>query len=217
MAIKTYQKGDPIKVAPNFRAQEFGCNGIGCCTEGKIDEKLVNILQQIRDHFGEPVYITSAYRCPKHNERVGGALGSYHTYGQAADIQVKDTTPAEVAKYAESIGVLGIGLYETFVHIDTRNTKSFWYGHQQEYRNTFGGAPEDKLCEVELKVLKRGASCEQVRVMQRLLNGRGYNCGSTDGIFGTATDAALRAFQKSQGISIDGECGAKTWAALLGV
>ena len=42
----------------------------------------------------------------------------------------------EIAKYAESIGVLGIGLYETdkdghFVHIDTRTKKSFWYGHKR--------------------------------------------------------------------------------------
>ena len=67
--------------------------------------------------------------------------------GQAADIVVKDIAPAEVAKYAESIGVKGIGLYETptdgyFVHIDTRTTKSFWYGQKQASRSTFGGAPK---------------------------------------------------------------------------
>ena len=53
--------------------------------------------------------------------------------------------PAEIAKYAESIGILGIGLYETnrdghFVHIDTRTTKAFWYGQKQAKRTTFGGS-----------------------------------------------------------------------------
>ena len=38
----------------------------------------------------------------------------------------------------------GIGLYDTFVHIDTRESKSFWYGHGQERRTTFGGVPEEK-------------------------------------------------------------------------
>jgi uncharacterized protein YcbK (DUF882 family) len=46
---------------------------------------------------------------------------------------VTGVKPAQVAEYAEQIGILGIGLYETdndghFVHIDTRDTKSFWYG-----------------------------------------------------------------------------------------
>ena len=50
----------------------------------------------------------------------------------AADIAVRGIAPAEVAKYAEFIGILGIGLYETdvdgyFVHVDTRTTKSFSY------------------------------------------------------------------------------------------
>jgi hypothetical protein len=71
--------------------------------------------------------------------------GSRHSKGQAADIYINGVTPAEIAKYAESIGILGIGLYETdadghFVHIDTREYKSFWYGQKQAQRTTFGGA-----------------------------------------------------------------------------
>ena len=122
------------------------CKGSGCCTHGQIDDKLAEILQNIRDHFGKPVHISSAYRCSTWNKQVGGVSNSYHCYGQAADIKVEDTAPAEVAKYAESIGVLGIGLYETdadghFVHVDTRTKKSFWYGQKQERRTTFGGKP----------------------------------------------------------------------------
>lgn len=145
MAVKTYKRGDSTRLSTNFKVSEFLCKGSGCCTEGKIDEKLVEILQQIRDHFGKPVYISSAYRCPAWNKKVGGVSGSYHTYGRAADIMVEDTAPAEVARYAESIGVLGIGLYETdadgyFVHVDTRTNKSYWYGQKQQRRTTFGGA-----------------------------------------------------------------------------
>ena len=146
MAVKTYKRGSTENLSANFKVSEFLCKGRGCCTEGKIDAELVTILQKIRDHFGKPVYISSAYRCPTWNKEVGGVPGSYHTYGQAADIKVEDTAPAEVAKYAESIGVLGIGLYETdadgyFVHVDTRTKKSYWYGQKQQGRTTFGGVP----------------------------------------------------------------------------
>lgn len=218
MAIKTYKKGDATKLAPNFRAREFDCCGSGCCSETLIDDKLVSYLQRIREHFGKPVYLTG-YRCPVHNARTPNAAPkSRHTLGMAADFHIDGVAPAEIAKYAESIGVKGIGLYDTFVHIDTRDTKSFWYGHQQEYRATFGGTPEDERCTVELKILKKGAKGEQVRAMQRLLIGRGFDCGGSgaDGDFGKATDSALRAFQKAEDLFADGECDGKTWACLVG-
>ena len=127
MAVRTYQKSSTTNVSKNFSAREFRCGlGKGCsCTTTLIDDKLVEYLQRIRDHFGVEVEITSAYRCPSYNSRVGGASGSRHTKGMAADIVVNGIAPARVAAYAESIGVLGIGLYETakdgyFVHIDTR-------------------------------------------------------------------------------------------------
>lgn len=147
MGVKTYQENDKVQLSKNFNSYEFRC-GLGrpCpCSTILIDDKLVEYLQKIRDHFGKPVTITSAYRCPSYNKSIGGATGSYHSKGMAADIQVKGVTPKEVAKYAESIGVLGIGLYETdkdghFVHIDTRTNKAFWYGQAQAKRATFGGA-----------------------------------------------------------------------------
>ena len=139
MAIVTYPKNNRTKLTNNFAIYEFACKGSGCCSTVKIDSKLAGYLQQIRDHFGKPVYINSGYRCAKHNKAVGGASSSYHTKGMAADIVVEGVAPAEVAKYAESIGILGIGLYSNFVHIDTRTRKFFWYGHEQSPRSTFGG------------------------------------------------------------------------------
>lgn len=144
MAINTYKKGAATKLSINFKVSEFCCKGKGCCSTVKIDETLIAYVQKIRDHFEAPVTINSGYRCEKHNKAVGGARSSNHVKGMAADIVVKDVKPAEVAKYAESIGIKGIGLYETakdgyFVHIDTRTRKAFWYGQAQEKRTTFGG------------------------------------------------------------------------------
>ena len=145
MAIKTYTKNVEKKLSTNFSSTEFDCHGSGCCSTTQIDEKLVEYVQKIRDHFGKPVTVSSGYRCATHNKNIGGATGSKHSKGQAADIYIDGVKPAEIAKYAESLGILGIGLYETdkdghFVHVDTRTSKSFWYGQNEAYRSTFGGA-----------------------------------------------------------------------------
>lgn len=147
MAIVTYKKSDHIQLSVNFNSYEFRC-GLGrpcSCTTTLIDTALVTLLQKVRDHWpGHKVTITSGYRCPAYNKSISGAVGSYHSRGMAADIVVDGIKPREVAKYAESIGVLGIGLYETdkdghFVHVDTRTYKSYWYGQAQTPMTTFGG------------------------------------------------------------------------------
>lgn len=222
MAIKTYKKGSKEKLSANFKASEFACRGSGCCTEVLVDEQLVEYLQKIREHFGKPVAINSGYRCDAHNKKVGGATGSRHTKGQAADIVVAGVKPAEVAKFAESIGVMGIGLYEVkdgnFVHIDTRTKKSFWYGHAQEYRSTFGGAKKEE-CDVKLPVLKKGCNGDSVKALQTLLIGYKYSCGGAgaDGDFGAATHDAVCRFEKNNGLTVDGVVDAEVWAKLLGV
>lgn len=141
MATNTYAKTDKTQLTKHFNITEFHCKGTRCgCKDTLHDPALSAYLQKIREHFGKPLYITSGYRCPKHNaETANAASNSRHTKGQAADFYIPDVKPAEIAKFAESIGVLGIGLYDSFVHIDTRSTKSFWFGHGQEKRETFGG------------------------------------------------------------------------------
>ena len=44
------------------------------------------ILEPLRQHFGEPVIISSGYRCNQLNVKVGGTYASQHTLGEAADI-----------------------------------------------------------------------------------------------------------------------------------
>jgi len=129
MAIKAYSKAKNgnSKVSTNFRVREFACQ------DGSdpifIDSELVSVLQKIRNHFGKPVTITSAYRTPTHNKKVGGTMYSQHLYGRACDIKVQGIKPADVAKYAETLlDEGGIGIYNTFTHIDVRSTKSRWQG-----------------------------------------------------------------------------------------
>ncbi len=47
------------------------------------------VLDPIREHWGSPIFVTSGYRCPLLNKKVGGVTNSYHLRGMAADITAK--------------------------------------------------------------------------------------------------------------------------------
>ncbi len=112
------------QISRNFKVKEFRCKD-GSDTI-LIDVDFVKeVLQKIREHFNVPVTINSAYRTENYNKKVGGAKQSYHVKGQAFDIVVKSKTPAEVARYAQQLGIKGIIQYNGFVHIDSRRTK-YW-------------------------------------------------------------------------------------------
>lgn len=118
------------KLTANFAVREFACK------DGSdpvfIDSELVKLLQKIRDHFGRPVYIHSAFRTASYNGAVGGAAYSQHLYGRAADIHLPGVPSADLSAYAETLlpGTGGIGLYPAkgFVHLDVRWEKSRWTG-----------------------------------------------------------------------------------------
>ena len=232
MGVKTYQENDKVQLSEHFNSYEFRC-GLGrpcACTTILIDDKLVEFLEQIRQHFGQPITITSAYRCENYNRSIGGATGSRHSKGQAADIVVKCVSPREVAKYAESIGVLGIGLYETasdgyFTHIDTRDYKSFWYGQSQAKRTTFGGSkpittvptPSKPIVQENPTQLAFGAMGEATKQLQEDLNSLGFDCGDADGIFGTKTKEQVIEFQRKYGLEDDGVAGPLTLAKIKSI
>ena len=232
MGVKTYQETSKTQLSKNFNSYEFRC-GLGspcACSTILIDDKLVEYLQKIRDHFGKSITITSAYRCNSYNKRIGGATGSYHSKGMACDIVVSGVTPREVAKYAESIGILGIGLYETasdghFVHIDTRTYKSFWYGQAQSPRTTFGGSSANTSSSnvssnstTTTTTLSSGMSGSKVKELQEKLIKLGYSCGDrgADGDYGAKTAYAVRKFQEKygNGLAVDGIAGPKTLEAI---
>jgi peptidoglycan hydrolase-like protein with peptidoglycan-binding domain len=72
---------------------------------------------------------------------------------------------------------------------------------------------------VVLTTLGKGDEGEQVKALQYLLAGFGYDLGGfgADGIFGDATDRDVRAFQQGEGLAVDGLVGYDTWSHLLGI
>lgn len=73
--------------------------GIPNLPNGEQKENLIalvdNVLDPLRKLWGQPIIVTSGFRCTKLNRAVGGVAKSQHTKGQAADIRtVENTTMA---------------------------------------------------------------------------------------------------------------------------
>ena len=112
----------PGYITPHFQRREFACK-CGCGADN-IDPALVQMCETIRDNIGVPLIVNSGVRCEKHNAKVGGVKGSYHTQGKAVDL----SCTLGARKLFEAIrnlynagklpGLEYCLLYPTFVHID---------------------------------------------------------------------------------------------------
>jgi len=103
-----------------FDISEFDCSETG---ENKMDSVFLLALDSLRDACGFPFVITSGYRSPKHSiEAVKDKPGT-HAQGIACDIKVSNGEQRRaVVAHAISLGMTGIGVAKTFVHVDARKT-----------------------------------------------------------------------------------------------
>ena len=123
-----------MQLTKNFHLLEFGCkDGVGVPSKYLDNvKKLANNLQVLRDELNAPITINSAYRHTKYNKKIGGAKYSQHLTASASDITIKGFTPEEVAETIlelikeGKISEGGVGLYNSFVHIDIRGTRASW-------------------------------------------------------------------------------------------
>jgi murein L,D-transpeptidase YcbB/YkuD len=65
-------------------------------------------------------------------------------------------------------------------------------------------------------VLKRGSEGNDVVELQKILKKLGFDCGDIDGSFGPRVEKAVKDLQEERGLTPDGSCGPKTWAAIDG-
>ena len=75
-----------------------------------------DVLQPLRDAWGEPLFINSGYRCLELNKAVGGVPTSQHVLGQACDVSC--TYPVSLARLAKKMKLDydQMGVYASFVH-----------------------------------------------------------------------------------------------------
>ncbi len=97
---------------------------------------LVRLLDRFRETIGAPVRLLSVYRAPAYNARLKGASEkSQHLAFRAADLVVLGPDSGRPADWARLLRTLrganrewegGIGLYDTFVHVDVRGHRTDW-------------------------------------------------------------------------------------------
>lgn len=122
-----------MKLTKNFNLSEFECK-CGCVMPEFVKKNVIELadnLQVLRDVVGR-LDLTNAYRCKEHNADVGGAVNSQHVKGKAADIKSSAIEPSDMAiavddlMKTEKFKLGGIGIYNTFTHVDTRGSRARW-------------------------------------------------------------------------------------------
>ena len=134
-----FERDKELALSKHFKLKEFSDERQG---ELFLDTNLIFYLECIfaRCHASK-IIITSGYRSPEEDKRVGGNGSGYHTKGQAVDFVVYDKHDKIIeSKYicciAQELGLRGIGLItNTATHIDTRKN-GIWKGDERKSNNT---------------------------------------------------------------------------------
>jgi len=143
MSFVTICKGDDSFIRPNFRASEFYSTsarwGYSVPECHSFDIRVIDAFQYLRDLSGVPWEITSSYRVIAHNRAIGSQDTSMHVKRQAADGEPKEDKENVLAYIVEDIaskgviyaglrarGINGIGIYDNFIHLDTRENFAVW-------------------------------------------------------------------------------------------
>jgi len=101
-----------------------------------MDVNLLNLLygmqywQELLTGRPSPWIVTSGFRTVEHNRREGGVENSEHLHGRAGDLKSLQFTPGQVAQMARFFGMGGVGVYDTFTHVDTGRL-AFWNGKKR--------------------------------------------------------------------------------------
>ena len=128
-----WDKGQVFELSTHFTTEEMDCQ---CkhedCVQQKISEKLIDKLEMIRVDIAEPLVITSAYRCTKHQEDIRNsgvstvvAKKSTHELGDAVDCRPKSGMNPGFEPTCSS-EFTSIGRAKTFLHLDMREGYRRW-------------------------------------------------------------------------------------------
>jgi uncharacterized protein YcbK (DUF882 family) len=122
-----------MKLTNNFNLNEFNKHNFPLTeTILRNIQELAKNLQVLRDEVKKPIKITSGFRDPSFNKKIGGATQSRHITGEAADLKIEGYTPKQVAAIIEKLIAAGkmkqggLGIYSTWIHYDVRGTKARW-------------------------------------------------------------------------------------------
>lgn len=103
----------------NFTKAEFDCKHTG---KNEMQPEFLDLLQKLRNLYGQPMIITSGYRDPTHPVEARKALPGTHTYGIACDVACRGPDAFRLVELALSVGFTGVGVNQKgssrFIHLD---------------------------------------------------------------------------------------------------
>ena len=121
-------------LSPHFSKVELACHH---CGQLKVEKRLLEALEELRRLAGKPIVVHDGYRCPLHNQEVGGVTDSEHTRGVAADVDIPGLTLQQMYELALQVPAFvegGIGVYDGgFLHVDVRAHASRWARVRGQY------------------------------------------------------------------------------------
>jgi hypothetical protein len=140
-----------IQLTKNFKLSEFKC--VHCGNVKMPDLGLVNKLQSLRDIINKPISIAIGYRCTDFNKTIPtAAANSLHTFGKAADIHIDVPYDLKLVEAADKAGFSGVGIYDTWLHVDTGMTKRRW--DKRTKKDTFKRYEQNNAVIYEIDPLK---------------------------------------------------------------
>lgn len=106
-----------------FSREEFRCKCGGKFCGGfpaEPEEGLVRLAERVREHFGNPITVSSGVRCPTHNANVGGVANSRHLSGKAMDFRVSGNGAEKVLSFvlAQPEIRYAYAIDQNFIHMD---------------------------------------------------------------------------------------------------
>ena len=103
-----------------FTDKELSCK---CCDTNKFHRGTKAKLNDLREFLGFPFVVTSGYRCPEYNDKMG--FTQTHATGQAVDIAVSHDQAFQILSMASKFDFTGIGVKQKgkgrFIHLDDLN------------------------------------------------------------------------------------------------
>lgn len=198
--METYYKGEteamPYNTNRTLRVSEF--RGSSKSNILWTDKRTMQSWNSQRYIYGAPISVGFAFKRPYEG---GHGSQSQHYAGTAFDVgqRLSSTQRRVLWNSANSSGVWSyvepISMTPTWVHFDKR------FGSPA---CSTGGYP----------LIKRGSRGNYVCIAQDDLNTLGFRTGGLDGVFGDQTYNAVRSYQTSRGLTVDGIIGCNTWRSL---
>ena len=194
--IRSESDAMPYNTNRTLRVREF--RGSSKSNLLWTDKRTMQAWNSQRYIYGAPIYVGFAFKRPYEG---GHGNQSQHYAGTAFDVgqNLTNAQRAVLRNSASRSGLWGyvepVTLSPTWVHFDRR------FGTPA---CSSGGYP----------IIRRGSRGNYVCIAQDDLNTLGFRTGGLDGVFGEQTYNAVRRYQASRGLAVDGIIGCNTWRSL---